>query len=67
MRILIYGAGVIGSIIAGKMVQSGYNVTILARGNRHNEILEKGIILSNSINDKKEIMNYLAACCGEVH
>ena len=56
MRILIYGAGVIGSIIAGKMVQSGYNVTMLARGNRYNEILEKGIILSNSINDKKEII-----------
>jgi len=56
MRIFIYGAGVIGSIIAGKMVQSGYNVTMLARGNRYNEILEKGIILSNSINDKKEII-----------
>jgi 2-dehydropantoate 2-reductase len=41
MKLLIYGAGVIGSIFAGKIAQKDYDVTILARGNRYNEIKEK--------------------------
>ena len=54
MKILIYGAGVIGSIFAEKLSQKGYDITILARGNRYNEIYEKGIILKNCLNDKTD-------------
>jgi 2-dehydropantoate 2-reductase len=57
MRILVYGAGAIGSIFAGKMAQKGYDVTILARRNRYNEINEKGIILKNSLNGKIDNIN----------
>jgi 2-dehydropantoate 2-reductase len=57
MRILVYGAGVIGSIFAGKIAQKGYDVTILARGIRYNEIKEKGIILKNSLNGKIDSVN----------
>jgi len=57
MRILIYGAGVIGSIFAGKLAQNGYDITVLARGIRYNEIREKGIILTNSINGKTDVIN----------
>jgi 2-dehydropantoate 2-reductase len=52
MKILIYGAGVIGSIFAGKIAQKGYDVTVLARKNRYNEIKESGIILKNSLTNK---------------
>jgi 2-dehydropantoate 2-reductase len=52
MKILIYGAGVIGSIFAGKIAQKGYDVTILARGNRYNELKEKGIILKDCLSNK---------------
>jgi 2-dehydropantoate 2-reductase len=52
MKLLIYGAGVIGSIFGGKLAQNGYDVTILARGNRYNEIKENGIILYNPLNRK---------------
>ncbi|OQA48654.1 MAG: 2-dehydropantoate 2-reductase [Firmicutes bacterium ADurb.Bin300] len=45
MRILIYGAGVIGSIFAGKLAAAGHNVTVLARGNRADEIRQNGITL----------------------
>ena len=38
-KILIYGAGAIGSIFAGKLLRSGIDVTILARENRYNEII----------------------------
>jgi 2-dehydropantoate 2-reductase len=54
MKILIYGAGVIGSIFAGKLAKNGYDVTVLARGNRYREIIENGIILKNSLNNKLE-------------
>ena len=52
MKILVYGAGVIGSIFAGKLAKNGYNITVLARGNRYKEILENGLILNNSLNNK---------------
>jgi 2-dehydropantoate 2-reductase len=52
MKILIYGAGVIGSIFSGKLTQSGYDITVLARGDRYNEIKEDGIVLYNPLNKK---------------
>jgi 2-dehydropantoate 2-reductase len=48
-RILIYGAGAIGSIFAGKLHMAGYEVTILARGHRYDEIIKSGIVLENAI------------------
>lgn len=54
MNILIYGAGVIGSIFAGKLALSKNNVTVLARGARFEEIKENGIILVNPKTRKRE-------------
>lgn len=48
MRFLIYGAGVIGSIFASKLQESGNDVTILARGNRFSEISNKGIVIQDA-------------------
>lgn len=45
MRFLIYGAGVIGSIFAGRLAAAGHDVTVLARGRRAEEVWQKGIIL----------------------
>ncbi len=47
MRILIYGAGVIGSIFAGKLAIAGNDVTVLARGNRLTELKNEGVVLVN--------------------
>ena len=57
MKILIYGAGVIGSIFAGKIAKKGYNLTILARGDRYREIKENGIILKNPFKNKMEVID----------
>ena len=47
MRILIYGAGVIGSIYAAYLSRSGYGVTVLARGHRLEELCQKGFLYRN--------------------
>lgn len=54
MKILIYGAGVIGSIFAGKLALAGIDVTVLARGKRFSEIAQNGIVLVNPKNLKVE-------------
>ncbi|NTV89876.1 MAG: ketopantoate reductase family protein [Clostridiales bacterium] len=46
MNILIYGAGVIGSIFAGRLAAAGIDVTVLARGHRLEDIQKNGIVLS---------------------
>lgn len=47
MRFLIYGAGVIGSIFAGKLFKSGNEVTILARNKRLEDISNDGLLLKD--------------------
>jgi 2-dehydropantoate 2-reductase len=46
MRILVYGAGVIGSLFSGRLAASGKDVTVLARGRRLEELRLNGIVLS---------------------
>lgn len=54
-KILVYGAGAIGSIFAGKLKKAGYNITLLARGKRYEEICSKGLILKNAITGRMEV------------
>ena len=53
-RILVYGAGVLGSLYAGKLHQAGYNVTLLARGQRLAELREQGLLLVEDGSDRLE-------------
>ncbi len=45
MKILVYGAGVIGSVYAAFLREGGHEVTVLARGRRLEQIREHGIRL----------------------
>lgn len=56
-KLLIYGAGAIGSIFAGMIAKNGYDVTVLARGNRLDELRENGLILQNVLSGKKFSIN----------
>lgn len=47
MRILIYGAGVIGSVYGVCLSWSGCEVSVLARGHRLEELREKGLLYWN--------------------
>ena len=49
MKILVYGAGVIGSLYAGKLQAGGHSVTVLARGDRLSEIRHYGLVLQDVI------------------
>lgn len=47
MKILFYGAGVIGQIYATKLFESGVNITLLARGETYERLKINGITLNN--------------------
>lgn len=57
MKVLIYGAGVIGSIFAGKLMKSGNDVSILARGKRYEELIQNGLILKK-VNSREAEITY---------
>ncbi len=45
MRILVFGAGVLGSLYAARLHDADHDVTILARGERLSAIREHGIVI----------------------
>lgn len=51
-NILVFGAGVIGSLYAAKLKLAGENVTILARGKRFEQLKKKGIIWQDAFSGK---------------
>ncbi len=44
MKILVYGAGMIGSIIASQLKKNNQDVTILARGQHAADLRSYGIV-----------------------
>ena len=48
MRIVVAGAGVIGSVYAGRLLEAGHEVTLCARGRRLAELRERGLILEDA-------------------
>ena len=53
MKILVYGAGNMGSLYAGLLKEAGQDVSILARGKRLTDIRDHGIRLDHSVNGKR--------------
>ncbi len=48
MRVLIVGAGVIGSVYAGRLLAAGHAVTLCARAGRLAELEESGLVLDDA-------------------
>lgn len=48
MRILVLGAGVIGSVYAARLLEAGHEVVLLARGRRLDELRAHGVILQDA-------------------
>jgi 2-dehydropantoate 2-reductase len=49
MKVLIYGAGVLGSVYAGRLHHAGNDVAILARGERFALLRKHGLILQEAL------------------
>jgi len=55
LRILVFGAGPIGSYYAAKLHESGFEVSILARGQRYLDIKEHGVVLERFDTQEKAV------------
>ena len=56
MRILVLGAGVIGSVYAGKLLQAGHDVVLLARGSRLVDLQTQGLILQDAQTGDRSVL-----------
>jgi 2-dehydropantoate 2-reductase len=54
-KMLIYGAGPLGSLFAARLHQAGEDVSILARGQRLKDLREHGVILENAFSGAREV------------
>ncbi|MEO6955926.1 MAG: 2-dehydropantoate 2-reductase N-terminal domain-containing protein [Antricoccus sp.] len=55
MRILVFGAGVIGSVYAANLLRASHEVTLLARGRRLEDLRTHGLILDNAESGQREV------------
>src|SRR5271157_3184272 len=54
-RILVVGAGVNGSVCAAALQRAGYDVTVLARGKRCEELQERGIEIEDPLKGTRTV------------
>jgi len=54
-KILVYGAGPLGSLFAARLQQGGNNVSILSRGQRLAELREHGIVLVDVLTEERTV------------
>jgi ketopantoate reductase len=54
-RILVYGAGPLGSLFAAKLQDGGHEVSILARGQRLADLRQHGIVLRNVVSEAETV------------
>lgn len=55
MKVLIYGAGVIGSYIAHEVCACGHETILLARGKRKEELEKQGLVIYHQIQKKETV------------
>ena len=53
MNILVFGAGVLGSLYAARLKEAGHNVTVLARGQRLADIQRYGLVLEDALTGRQ--------------
>ena len=55
MKILIFGSGVIGCIYASRLHEMQHNVSLLARGQRYQDLKRNGLIVRNIVTGQQTI------------
>jgi 2-dehydropantoate 2-reductase len=56
VRILVFGAGVIGSVYAVKLLQAGHEVVMLARGRRLSDLQTHGLVLEEAKSGNRTVL-----------
>jgi len=56
VRILVFGAGVIGSVYAAKLLQAGHEVVMLARGRRLSDLQTHGLVLEEADSGNRTVL-----------
>ncbi|NCA98598.1 MAG: alpha/beta hydrolase, partial [Clostridia bacterium] len=59
-KVLVFGAGPLGSLFAAKLKESGHEISILARGHRLSDIREHGIVLFDEMTKQQTITSIAA-------
>jgi 2-dehydropantoate 2-reductase len=57
MNVLIYGAGPLGSVFAGRLLQGGQDVSLLARGQRLNDLKQHGLVLVDALTLQETVLH----------
>ena len=57
MKILVYGAGVLGCNLARNLFHAGKDVTLLARGNWAEEIKQNGLRIKDQFSLRTSVSN----------
>ncbi len=55
MKILVYGAGPLGSLFAARLHEAGHEVSLLARGQRLVDLREHGVVLVDTQTNQKTV------------
>jgi 2-dehydropantoate 2-reductase len=55
MRILVYGAGVLGTLYGARLSAAGHDVSILARSHRLEEMREHGLVLEDARTGRRTV------------
>jgi 2-dehydropantoate 2-reductase len=55
MKVLVFGAGVIGTLYAARLQEAGHQVTILSRSSRLADIRRYGLVLDDVVSDARSI------------
>jgi 2-dehydropantoate 2-reductase len=55
MRVLIIGAGVVGSFYAARLTEGGMDVRLLARGRRLADLREHGVVLESALGGRRTV------------
>lgn len=58
MRILIFGAGVIGSLYGALFAEAGYDVSVYARGRRLESLVKDGLLYKSRGKVRKAPVTY---------
>jgi 2-dehydropantoate 2-reductase len=53
VRVLVFGAGVLGSLYAARLHRTGQDVTLLARGERLQQLREQGVVLEEASSGRR--------------